>query len=36
MGENLIEGELDANILGITGEHENETWDSELRLLSDI
>lgn len=34
--EELIEGELDASIWGITRDHENETWDAELRLLSDI
>ena len=34
--EELIEGELDAGIWGITREHENEVWDSELRLMSDI
>ena len=34
--EELIEGELDASIWGITREHENEVWDSELRLMSDI
>ena len=34
--EDLIEGELDASIWGITREHENEVWDSELRLISDI
>ena len=34
--EDLIEGELDASIWGITREHENEVWDSELRLMSDI
>ena len=34
--ENLIEGELDACVWGITREHENETWDAELRLMSDI
>ena len=34
--EKLIEGELDAGIWGNTREHENETWDSELRLMSDI
>ena len=34
--EDLIEGELDASVWGITREHENEVWDSELRLLSDI
>ena len=36
LAEDLIEGELDASIWGITREHENEVWDSELRLLSDI
>lgn len=34
--EELIEGELDASAQGITREHENETWDSEVRLMSDI
>ena len=34
--EKLIEGELDAIIWGNTREHENETWDSEVRLMSDI
>ncbi|MBQ2652612.1 MAG: hypothetical protein IJF83_03575 [Methanobrevibacter sp.] len=34
--EDLIEGELDASIWGITREHEFNTWNSELRLLSDI
>lgn len=34
--EKLIEGELDANIWGTTREHENETWDSEVRLMGDI
>lgn len=34
--EDLIEGELDASIWGITREHETETWNSELRLISDI
>lgn len=34
--EELIEGELDGSIWGITREHENEVWDSELRLMSDI
>lgn len=34
--EDLIEGELDAGIWGITREHENEVWDSEIRLMSDI
>ena len=36
LAEDLIEGELDASIWGITREHENETWDSEIRLMSDI
>ena len=36
LAEDLIEGELDASIWGITREHENETWDAELRLMSDI
>lgn len=36
VNEELIEGELDANIWGITREHENETWDSELQLMSEI
>lgn len=34
--EDLIEGELDASIWGITREHEVDTWNSELRLMSDI
>ena len=34
--EELIEGELDASIWGITREIENETWDSELQLMSEI
>ena len=34
--EGLIEGELDVSIWGITREHENETWDSELQLMSEI
>ena len=34
--EGLIEGELDASVWGITREHENETWDSELQLMSEI
>lgn len=34
--EGLIEGELDASIWGITREQENETWDSELKLMSEI
>ena len=36
INEELIEGELDASIWGITREHENETWDSELQLMSEI
>lgn len=36
LAEDLIEGELDASIWGITREHENEKWDAELRLISDI
>lgn len=34
--EELIEGELDVAIWGITREHETETWDSELQLMSEI
>lgn len=36
LNEELIEGELDATIWGITREQENETLDSELRLISEI
>lgn len=36
LAEGLIEGELDAGDWGITRDHENETWDAELRLMSDI
>ena len=36
IAEDLIEGELDATIWGITREHETETWNSELRLMTDI
>ena len=36
LAEDLIEGELDAGIWGITREHENEIWDSEIRLISNI
>lgn len=36
LDEDLIEGEIDAGIWGITREHENEIWDSEIRLMSDI
>lgn len=34
--EELIEGELDASDWGITREHENEVWDAEIRLMSEI
>lgn len=34
--EELIEGELDASDWGITREHENEVWDEEVRLMSEI
>ena len=36
LNEELIEGELDASIWGITRNHENETWNSELKLMSEI
>ena len=36
VNEKLIEGELDASIWGNAREHENEVWDAELRLMSDI
>ena len=36
IGEKLIEGQLDASIWGNTREHENEVWNSEVRLMSDI
>lgn len=36
LAEELIEGELDASDWGITREHENEVWDAELRLMSEI
>ena len=36
VAEELIEGELDASDWGITREHENEVWDSEIRLMSEI
>lgn len=36
LSEDLVEGELDASIWGIARENENEIWDSELRLMSDI
>ena len=34
--ENLIVGEIDVCVWGTTREHENETWDSELKLMSEI
>ena len=34
--EELIEGELDASDWGIIRDYENETWDSEVRLMTDI
>ena len=34
--EDLIEGEIDASSWGITRENENEVWNSELRLISNI
>lgn len=36
LADDLIKGELDASLWGITREHENETWDAELRLMSEI
>ncbi|WP_400222439.1 hypothetical protein [Methanobrevibacter smithii] len=36
LNEELIEGELDASIWGITREQENEIWNSELQLMSEI
>ena len=30
LAEDLIEGELDASVWGITREHENDVWNSEL------
>ena len=36
LSEDLIEGELDASIWGITRDHENETWGAELRLMTNI
>ena len=36
LAEDLIEGELDVSLWGITREHENETWNAELMLMSDI
>lgn len=34
--ERLIEGELDVSDWCITRDNENETWDSEVRLMSEI
>ena len=36
LAEDLIEGELDASIWGLTREHENDTWNAELMLMSNI
>lgn len=36
LSEELIEGELDASDWGITRERENEVWDAEVRLMSEI
>lgn len=36
LSEELIEGELDASEWSITRDHENEVWDAELRLMSEI
>ena len=36
LSEELIEGELNASDWGITREHENEVWDAEIRLMSEI
>ena len=36
VAEDLISGEIDASVWGMTREHENNVWDSELRLMSDI
>lgn len=36
LNEELIEGELDASVWGITREQENETWNSELKLMCEI
>lgn len=34
--EDLIDGELDATGWGLIRDHENETWNSELELMSEI
>ena len=36
LNEEWIEGEIDASLWGITREQENDTWESELRLMSEI
>ena len=36
LAEDLVEGELSASDCGIIRDYENETWDSELRLMSDF
>lgn len=36
LAEDLIEGELDTILWGLTREHENEMWNAELMLMSDI
>ena len=36
LAEDLIDGELDAGDWGITRDHENEVWDSEIIRMSDI
>ena len=36
LNEELIEGELDASIRGVARDLENETWDSELQIMSEI
>ena len=36
LNEELIEGELDASIWGVARELENETWDSEVKLMGEI
>ena len=34
--EDLIEGELDVGLFGITREHENEVWAAEMKTLDEI
>ena len=34
--EDLIEGELDVSAWGLIRDHENETWNAELELMSEI